>query len=154
TEGRDQDEHRRDTGPGAEPCLELDARFGKYFAEEREVHVGPSGWNLPRDGERVTGGPDFSSRSPTPVHPSTVGYQTTASAFEYGYRKTVLYARGDGATQNELDYLYEGRRPTVPPTFAVEHAYAVGFEVFERTGCELSLVLHSGHNVRLTQLIP
>lgn len=89
-----------------------------------------------------------------PVDPSTVGYETKAYSFEYDFHTTVLYALGVGATQNELDYLYEGRGPKVLPTFAVVPAYAVAFELFERTGCELSLVLHSGQTVRLKQPIP
>lgn len=88
------------------------------------------------------------------VDPSTVGSRTRPFEFEYDFRTTILYALGVGATQNELDYLYEGRGPKVLPSFAVVPSYAPTTELFALTGCELALVLHGGQSVRLERPIP
>ena len=88
------------------------------------------------------------------VDPSTVGYRTEPFYFEYDFRTTVLYALGVGATTDELEYVYEGRGPEVLPSFAVVPAYAATNALFERSGCELALVLHGGQTVRLHRPIP
>lgn len=88
------------------------------------------------------------------VDPSTVGQQTKSFEFEYDFRTTILYALGVGATQDELDYIYEGRGPKVLPSFAVVPAYAAATELFEITGSPLELVLHSAQSLRLLRPIP
>ncbi|HEY8946592.1 MAG TPA: MaoC/PaaZ C-terminal domain-containing protein [Polyangiaceae bacterium] len=88
------------------------------------------------------------------VDPSTVGYQTKPFTFEYDFRTTILYALGVGATQDELDYLYEGRGPKVLPSFAVVPSYAPATELFAHTGCALEMVLHGGQTIRVHRPIP
>lgn len=88
------------------------------------------------------------------LDPSTVGYQTEPYALEYDFRTTVLYALGVGATIDELDYLYEGRGPKVLPSFAVVPSYAPVHELFEKTGSDLSLILHGGQGIRVHRPIP
>jgi acyl dehydratase len=88
------------------------------------------------------------------VDPSTVGYQTQPFHFEYDFHATILYALGVGATRDELEYVYEGRGPQVLPSFAVVPSYAPATELFARTGCELSMVLHGGQTIRVERPIP
>lgn len=88
------------------------------------------------------------------VDPSTIGHRTEPFHFEYDFRSTILYALGVGANSDELDYLYEGRGPRVLPSFAVVPSYAPATELFARTGCDLSLVLHTGQTIRILRPIP
>lgn len=88
------------------------------------------------------------------VDPKSVGKKTRPYELEYDFRNTILYALGVGATQDELDILYEGRGPKVLPSFAVVPSYAPTSELFALTGCELSMVLHSAQSVQLERPIP
>src|SRR5690606_30863011 len=85
---------------------------------------------------------------------STVGHQTEAFRFEYGFRDTILYALGVGALADELDYLYEGRGPRVLPSFAVVPAYAPVARLFEKTRCDLTRLVHHTQTVRVHRPFP
>lgn len=85
---------------------------------------------------------------------STVGHQTEAFRFEYGFRDTILYALGVGALADELDYLYEGRGPRVLPSFAVVPAYAPVVHLFEKTRCDLTRLVHHTQTVRVHRPFP
>jgi acyl dehydratase len=85
---------------------------------------------------------------------SALGYQTAPHEFKYDWKAPVLYALGVGATQSELDYLFEGRGPRVLPTFAVVPAYAPVTELLDRSGADLMTVVHTGQAIRLRRPIP
>jgi hypothetical protein len=48
-----------------------------------------------------------------------VGKKSDRVEFKYAWKDTVLYAHGVGAKARDVDFLYEGRGPSVLPTFAV-----------------------------------
>lgn len=80
---------------------------------------------------------------------SVVGKATEPQAFRYTWKDTVLYALGVGAKTAELDTLYEGRGPKVIPSFAVVPMFEPMFRCVERTGGDLSMVVHGGQRVRI-----
>lgn len=80
---------------------------------------------------------------------SLVGKLGTPSTFTYGWKDVALYALGVGAKKDELDFLYEGRGPKVLPSFAVVPSFQPMFERLEKTGGDLSMVVHGAQRVRL-----
>ena len=85
-----------------------------------------------------------------PIDPDSVGYETPPIDFEYGWRDTVIYALGVGATpENELDFLYEGRGPKVLPTFCTVPTFAAFDELVDRIGCDRSGMVHHSQEVQL-----
>jgi acyl dehydratase len=85
---------------------------------------------------------------------STVGFQTEPVSFEYDWKTVVLYALAVGAKREELDYLYEGRGPRVLPTFAVIPAYAPVSQLFVKTNCDMTRLVHGGQTLRLHRPLP
>ncbi|HEV8248224.1 MAG TPA: MaoC/PaaZ C-terminal domain-containing protein [Polyangiaceae bacterium] len=85
---------------------------------------------------------------------SSLGFQTKPYVLEYDWKTVVLYALGIGATRRELDFVYEGRGPRVYPTFAVVAAYGPVTELFERTGCDMTRLVHGAQLLRLHRPIP
>lgn len=85
---------------------------------------------------------------------STVGFETEPVSFEYDWRSVVLYALAVGATHEELDYLYEGRGPRVLPTFAVIPAYGPVSQLFEKTRCDMTRLVHYSQTLRLFRALP
>src|SRR5262245_24545200 len=85
---------------------------------------------------------------------STVGSKTEPFPFEYDWKTVVLYALGVGATERELDFLYEARGPRVLPTFAVVPSYPAVAALFERTQADMTRPVHGGQSVRLHRAIP
>ncbi|MEM7137116.1 MAG: MaoC/PaaZ C-terminal domain-containing protein [Myxococcota bacterium] len=79
------------------------------------------------------------------IDPNSLGYETAPVDFEYGWRDTVTYALGVGATPpKDLDFLYEGRGPAVLPTFATIPTFSVFDDLVDRIGCDrLGMVHHS-----------
>jgi acyl dehydratase len=84
----------------------------------------------------------------------SLGFQTRPYILDYDWKTVVLYALGIGATQAELDYLYEGRGPKVYPSFGVVAAYAPIAELFEKSGCDMSRLVHGAQVLRLHRPIP
>src|SRR5262245_8291679 len=85
---------------------------------------------------------------------STVGFETEPVSFSYDWQKVVLYALGVGAQPSELDYLYEGRGPRVLPTFAVIPAYAPVSQLFVKTRCDMTRLVHGGQTIRWHRSLP
>jgi acyl dehydratase len=85
---------------------------------------------------------------------SIVGAVTEPSLFAYDAKTVTLYALGIGAKRDELDYLYEGRGPKVYPTFAVVPTLDVVFSQLNRTGADISMVVHGGQSVIVRGVIP
>ena len=73
---------------------------------------------------------------------STIGFKTEAHSFTYDWKAAALYALGIGAKREELDYLYEGRGPKVFPTFGVIPAYGPVSELFVKTKCDMTRLVH------------
>lgn len=85
---------------------------------------------------------------------STVGYTTEPIAFKYDWKTTVLYSLGIGATRDELDHLYEARGPKVFPTFGVIPAYGPVRELFVKTGCDMTRLVHGAQTLRIHRPLP
>jgi len=85
---------------------------------------------------------------------STVGFVTEPVSYSYDWKTVVLYALGVGATSDELDYLYEARGPRVLPTFAVIPAYEPVSQLFVKTGCDMTRLVHGGQTLRLPRPPP
>src|SRR5260221_659352 len=85
---------------------------------------------------------------------STVGFETEPVSFSYDWKTVVLYALAVGATPAELDYLYEGRGPRVLPTFAVIPAYVPVSQLFAKTQCDMTQLVHGGQTLRLHRPLP
>jgi acyl dehydratase len=83
-----------------------------------------------------------------------IGQSTEPLAHEYEWRDVVLYALGVGATADELDYVYEGRGPTVLPTFAVVPAFKSLLDTCGKIGADLLKVLHGEQAIVLHRPIP
>ncbi len=83
-----------------------------------------------------------------------VGYETEPFFFEYDWKTTVLYALGVGATQSELDYLYEARGPRVVPSFAVVPAYPALVPLVEKARADMNLVVHGTQSITLHRPLP
>jgi acyl dehydratase len=66
----------------------------------------------------------------------------------------VLYALGIGAKRAELDYLYEGRGPRVFPTFGVIPAYGPVNELFHKTRCDMTRLVHGAQALRVHRPLP
>jgi acyl dehydratase len=85
---------------------------------------------------------------------STVGFQTEPVSFEYDWKTVVLYALAVGATPEELDYLYEARGPRVLPTFGVIPAYGPVSQLFIKTRCDMTRLVHGGQSLRIHRPLP
>jgi len=85
---------------------------------------------------------------------SLVGQTTEPKEFTYEWRDVVLYALGVGAKREELDYLYEGRGPHVLPSFAVVPMFGPMFDLLQKTGGDLSMIVHHGQKVRVHAPLP
>lgn len=85
---------------------------------------------------------------------STIGFKTEAHVFSYDWKTAVLYALGIGAKRVELDYLYEGRGPRVFPTFGVIPAYGPVSELFQKTRCDMTRLVHGGQALRVHRPLP
>ena len=76
------------------------------------------------------------------IDPESLGYETPPIEFDYDWRDTVVYALGVGATEEELDFLYEGRGPKVLPTFCTIPTFAAFDALVDRIGCDRSGMVH------------
>jgi acyl dehydratase len=85
---------------------------------------------------------------------AVVGQKSPALTFEYDWKAPVLYALGVGATDEELDLLYEGRGPKVLPSFAVVPGLQAIGGVFGALGADLTRVLHGEQQIVLHRPIP
>jgi len=85
---------------------------------------------------------------------STVGFETEPMSFSYDWKTVALYALAVGATERELDYVYEGRGPQVLPTFAVIPAYGPVSQLFVKTQCDMTRLVHGGQTLRLHRPLP
>lgn len=85
---------------------------------------------------------------------STVGFETEPVSYSYDWRTVVLYALAVGATPDELDYLYEARGPKVLPTFAVIPSYGPVSQLFVKTGCDMTRLVHGGQALHLHRPLP
>jgi len=85
---------------------------------------------------------------------STVGFETEPVSFDYDWKTVALYALAVGTTRDELDYLYEARGPRVLPTFAVIPAYGPVSQLFVKTQCDMTRLVHGGQTLRLHRPLP
>ncbi len=85
---------------------------------------------------------------------STIGFKTEPHVFSYDWKAAVLYALGIGAKRTELDYLYEGRGPKVFPTFGVIPAYGPVSELFAKTRCDMTRLVHGAQSLRIHRPLP
>jgi acyl dehydratase len=85
---------------------------------------------------------------------STVGFETEPVSFSYDWKTVALYALAVGATRDELDYLYEARGPRVLPTFAVIPSYGPVSQLFVKTQCDMTRLVHGGQTLRLHRALP
>ena len=61
----------------------------------------------------------------------------------------ALYALGIGARKDELDYLFEGKGPKVYPSFGVVPGFSSMFELLQKSGGDLSMLVHGSQRVRV-----
>jgi acyl dehydratase len=85
---------------------------------------------------------------------SLIGKATEPELTEYTWKDVVLYALGVGAKRDELDYLYEGRGPTVLPSFAVVSKFQPMLGLLARTGGDLAMIVHGAERVVVHGPIP
>jgi acyl dehydratase len=85
---------------------------------------------------------------------STIGFKTEPHVFNYDWKTAVLYALGIGAKRAELDYLYEGHGPKVFPTFGVIPAYGPVSELFGKTRCDMTRLVHGAQSLRVHRPLP
>jgi len=85
---------------------------------------------------------------------STIGFKTEAHVFNYDWKTAVLYALGIGAKRAELDHLYEGLGPKVFPTFGVIPAYGPVSELFQKTRCDMTRLVHGAQRLRIHRPLP
>ena len=85
---------------------------------------------------------------------TTIGFKTEPHVFSYDWKTAVLYALGIGAKRAELDYLYEGRGPQVFPTFGVIPAYGPVSELFGKTRCDMTRLVHGAQSLRMHRSLP
>ncbi|HEX3776097.1 MAG TPA: MaoC/PaaZ C-terminal domain-containing protein [Polyangiaceae bacterium] len=85
---------------------------------------------------------------------STIGFKTEPHVFTYDWKTVVAYALGIGAKRAELDYLYEGRGPKVFPTFGVIPAYGPVSELFQKTRCDMTRLVHGAQTLRMHRALP
>lgn len=85
---------------------------------------------------------------------STVGFETEPVSFSYDWKTAALYALAVGATADELDYVYEARGPRVLPTFAVIPAYAPVSQLFVKTQCDMTRLVHGAQTLRWHRPLP
>jgi acyl dehydratase len=85
---------------------------------------------------------------------STIGFKTEPHVFNYDWKAAVLYALGIGAKRAELDHLYEGRGPKVYPTFGVIPAYGPVSELFQKTRCDMTRLVHGAQTLRVYRPLP
>ncbi len=85
---------------------------------------------------------------------STIGFKTEPHVFNYDWKTAVLTPLGIGAKRAELDYLYEGRGPKVFPTFGVIPAYGPVSEMFGKTRCDMTRLVHGAQTVARPSALP
>jgi acyl dehydratase len=85
---------------------------------------------------------------------STVGFETEPVSFSYDWRTVALYALAVGATPAELDYVYEGRGPRVLPTFGVIPSYGPVSQLFAKTQCDMTRLVHGAQSLRSFRSLP
>ncbi len=85
---------------------------------------------------------------------STIGFKTEPHVFTYDWKAAALYALGIGAKRGELEYLYEGRGPKVFPTFGVIPAYGPVSELFVKTRCDMTRLVHGAQSLRMHRPLP
>ncbi len=85
---------------------------------------------------------------------SSIGFKTEPHVFTYDWKAAALYALGVGAKRDELDYLYEGRGPKVLPTFGVIPAYGPVSELFVKTRCDMTRLVHGAQRLRMHRPLP
>ena len=86
------------------------------------------------------------------LDPDSVGYETPSIDFRYGWRDTVIYALGVGASSSdELAFLYEGRGPKVLPTFATIPTFAAFDALVDRIGCDRVGMVHHSQRLEVTK---
>ncbi len=85
---------------------------------------------------------------------SSIGFKTEPHVFTYDWQTAVLYALGIGAKRAEIDYLYEGRGPKVFPTFGVIPAYGPVSELFAKTRCDMTRLVHGAQTLRVHRPLP
>jgi acyl dehydratase len=89
------------------------------------------------------------------LDPAAVGAQTETLVHRYGWRELALYALGVGAeVERDLALVYEGRGPTVLPSYAVVPALAAVRALLPQVGGSPRGHLHASQRVLLHRPLP
>lgn len=80
---------------------------------------------------------------------TAVGKPLAPLDFTYTWKDAALYALGIGATERELDFLYEGRGPRVYPTFGVVPILPLLFTGMDAIRGDPSRVVHGAQKLRM-----
>jgi len=83
-----------------------------------------------------------------------VGRRTAPRRFEYDWRDCALYALSVGATEDELDLLWEQLGPKVLPTFVVVPTLDAVAEAFGSVGGNVAALVHGQQRVEVEGPLP
>jgi acyl dehydratase len=84
------------------------------------------------------------------IGPGLVGHTLAPIAYDWTERDTIIYALGIGARlPADLDYLYEGRGPRVPATFALAALTLALPPLVDALAIELTALLHASQAIEL-----
>lgn len=85
-----------------------------------------------------------------------IGNKLDPEVKKYDFKDCSLYALGIGASENDLEFIYEGtkRGMQVYPTFAVFPIMQPLFKFMIRAGIDLKGVLHAGQKTTIFKPIP
>lgn len=82
-----------------------------------------------------------------------IGKGVEPFAFNYDWKKVVLYALGVGAGYDELEYCYEKNLQAIP-SFAIVPGYALFWEIIQSSGANLAGVLHGEQEIIFERPLP
>ena len=88
-----------------------------------------------------------------PLNLSSIGRKSEPIEYSYSWKDVILYALGIGATNEDLNFVYE-RTLKVYPTFAVIPVYPLMAWAIGETNADLTRLLHAGHKIILHREIP
>jgi acyl dehydratase len=85
-----------------------------------------------------------------------IGKKSEPEIKKYSFKDCILYALGIGATEDDLEFVYEGAKGglLVYPTFAVYPTMQPLFKFIVHAGIDLKGVLHAGQKTRIYKPIP
>ena len=85
-----------------------------------------------------------------------IGKKSDPETKKYSFKDCILYALGVGATEEDLEFVYEGAKGglLVYPTFAVYPTMQSLFKFIVHAGIDLKGVLHAGQKTSILRPIP